>query len=320
MGLEIYILIFIVGFFVLARSSDFLVRSLTGLAKLFRLSEYLVAFIFMSMATSVPELFVGLSSAVNNVSVLSLGTVLGSNLVNITVVLGLIVIFGNGLKVESKISRRNFWVITVLSFFPLFLGTDGVISRGDGLILLLLFLFYITQLIREREYFSKTVNNLPVSETKPKAALKNLSRFFWGVGLLILSSFVVVWSGEIIAESTAISLLSFGIIFMALGTSLPEIVFGIRARMLKHDSMAVGNSLGSNAFNATLIVGLVSIIKPIPIDFSVNLIIVSVFLLLAFLMFNFFVFSKKIITRKEGAVLILFYLLFLAFEYFNYFV
>jgi len=318
--MTLYIIVFIVAFFVLARSSDFLVRSLTGLAKLFKLSEYLIAFIFMSMATSIPELFVGLSSALKNIPELSLGTVLGANLANITIVLGLVVIFGNGLKVESKISRRNFWVITVLSFFPLFLSTDGVISRGDGLILLFLFLFYVTQLIREKEYFSKTLNNLSVSEARPKNMFKNLSRFFIGVGLLILSSFVVVWSGEMIADSTAISLLSFGIIFMPLGTSLPELVFGIRARMLKHDSMAVGNSLGSIAFNATLIVGLVSVIRPIQIDFSVNLIVVSVFLLFAFLMFNFFVFSRQVITRKEGAILILIYLSFLAFEYFHFFV
>ncbi len=314
----LYILIFAIAFIVLAKSSDFLVGSLTGLAKFFRISEYLVAFIFMSMATSVPELFVGISAAVKNIPQLSLGTVLGSNLVNITLILGLTIIFGKGLKVESKISRRNFWLIFALSFFPLMLGFDGIISRGDGLLLILLFIFYITQLIKEREYFTKKVNHFPRIKMASRI-FKHLSYLFVGVTFLILSSVVIVWSGEIIAENVAMSVLSFGIIFVALGTSVPELAFGIRARMLGHDSMAVGNSLGSNAFNATLIVGLVSLINPITVTVSFNLIFIAIFLFFAFILFNLFVYSKSFISRKEGLVLILIYVLFLVFEYFEYF-
>ncbi len=314
----LYILIFVVAFIVLARSSDFLVRSLTGLAKFFKISEYMVAFIFMSMATSVPELFVGLSSAVKNIPQFSLGTVLGSNLINITLILGLTIIFGKGLKVESKISRRNFWLIFMLSFFPIMLGSDGLISRGDGLLLILLFVFYITQLTKEREYFTKKVNDFPRKKMASQV-FKHFSYLFAGVALLILSSIAIVWSGEIIAKSVAISILSFGIIFVALGTSVPEIVFGIRARMLGHDSMAVGNALGSNAFNATLIVGLTSLINPISVTLSANLISVAIFLFFAFILFNFFVYSREFLSRKEGLVLILIYVLFLVFEYYEYF-
>ncbi|MFC1756825.1 sodium:calcium antiporter [Patescibacteria group bacterium] len=318
--LSLYIIIFVLALFILVRSSDFLIRSLTGLAKLFKFSEYVVAFIFMSMATSIPELFVGLSSAIKNIPEFSLGTVLGSNLVNVTLIIGLTVFFGKGLRIDSKISRRNFWVISVLSFFPLFLASDGVISRGDGLILLLLFIFYISQISREKEYFSKTVNNLPHKETHLVANVKHLTYFFIGVVLLIFSSLLIVWSGQAIAEMTTISVLSFGIIFVALGTSLPEIAFGIRARLLKHDSMVIGNSLGSNAFNATLIVGLVSLVRPIYVTVSLNLIVVALFTFLALLFFNFFVFSKSFVSRKEGFVLVLIYLAFLTFEYFEYFV
>jgi cation:H+ antiporter len=313
-----YILVFIVAFIVLARSSDFLIRSLTGLARLFSLSEYTIAFIFMSMATSVPELFVGLSSAVKNIPEFSLGTVLGSNLVNITLVLGLIVFLGKGLSVESKISRRNFWIISGLSFVPFLLAVDGVISRGDGIILLLLFVFYISQLRKEKEYFTKTVNDI-----RPKEVAKTFNHlfyFFAGVGFLILSSFAMVWSGQAISEKIGISILSFSIIFAALGTSLPELAFGIRARMLKHDSMAVGNSLGSNAFNSTLIIGLVSLVRPIRLDFSLDLIVAALFLFLGFIFFNIFVYSKSFISRKEGAVLIGIYILFLILGGFKYLV
>jgi cation:H+ antiporter len=130
----------------------------------------------------------------------------------------------------------------------------------------------------------------------------------------------MVWSGQAISEKIGISILSFSIIFAALGTSLPELAFGIRARMLKHDSMAVGNSLGSNAFNSTLIIGLVSLVRPIRLDFSLDLIVAALFLFLGFIFFNIFVYSKSFISRKEGAVLIGIYILFLILGGFKYLV
>ena len=159
-----HLIVFIVSFFVLAKSSAYLVKSLTSLARFFRLSEYLVAFLFMSIARSIPELFVGISSAVKNIPEFSLGNVLGANLINITLMIGLVVFLGNGLRVDSKISRRNFWIISGFAFLPLLLAGDGVISRGDGGVLLLAFVFYLLRMQKEKEYFSKTINHVPRSQ------------------------------------------------------------------------------------------------------------------------------------------------------------
>jgi len=216
------------------------------------------------------------------------------------------------LQVESKISRRNFWLISAFSFLPLLMATDGLISRSDGLILLSVFFVYVWRLKREEDYFTKTIEKLPVEKTS--AIFKYFLNFFVALVLLILSSYIIVWSGKNLAAMTSLSKVSFGLIFIAIGTTLPEIAFSIRARALGHDSMSIGNALGSVAFNTTMIVGVVSLINPISVSFSVDLVVVAVALFLAFLFFNFFVFSKDKISRREGFILILVYLSFLSFE------
>ena len=294
-----------------------LVMSLTGLARFFRLSEYLVAFIFMSSATSIPELFVGISSAVNGVPNLSLGNLLGANLLNMTVVIGLVALLSRGLEIESKISRENFWLIFILSLFPLLLGFDGIISRADGLILIVSFSIYIWHILGEKEYFSKIVNHRPTGLSGFKETINNLLFFLLGVGLLIVSSWVLVWSGTQLAKTMSLGLLPFGALFVALGTTLPEIVFGVRAAIRQHPSLAAGNSLGSVAFNAAFIVGLVSLIEPIVIKNVSQFFFVTGAFIAAFMIFNLAIFRKTIVSRRTGLVLVAVYFIFFALELFS---
>jgi len=317
--MTLYIILFILGFVGLAKSSDLLVRSLTILSRVFRIPEYTIAFLFMSMATSIPELFVGLSSAVNKISELSFGNVMGANLINITIILGLVILLGKGLKVESKISKRNFWLISGLTLLPFLLALDGVVSRGDGILLLLLFVFYISRIRKESEHFTKTMEEQQPKKFTGKIVFRNISYFVLGVAMLIISAYVIVRCGENIAEAISFNTLAFGLIFIALGTSLPEMAFGLRARILKHDSMVVGNSFGSIAFNSTLIVGLVSVISPIYVTAYFDLFVTAILLIVALLFFQFFLFSKSFLSRKEGFALVMIYVIFLVIQYFRHF-
>lgn len=309
------ILAFAASFYFLARSSSLLVGSLAGLARMLGLSEYLVAFILMSFATSISELFVGVSSAASGVNLLSLGNILGANLVNLTLVIGAASLLYGGIEMESKISRGNFWLIFILSLFPLLLGADGIISRADGVILLLSFLVYLWHVLGEKEYFKKIANHKPAGFETVSRTLKDLLWFFLAVAVLLLSSSVLVWSGTRIAGMAFFGLFSFGVIFVSLGTTLPELAFGIRAALSRHGSMAVGNSLGSVAFNSAFIVGVVSIINPIVISGLSQFFFVYGAFAAAFLLFNFFVYKRENISPKEGAALISVYLVFLLLEF-----
>jgi len=308
------IIIFVISFIVLSFAGSILVGSLTRISRLLGLSEYIVAFVLMSIATSIPELFIGLSLVAQGISDLSLGNILGTNLLTLTLIIGAIAIASNGIKVDSKISHQNFFLIFLIAFLPVLLGTDGVISRGDGLLLLIAFSIYVWRLLGEKEYFTKRVEEIEFSLASILGAFKNFRKFFLGIVLLIVSSFSIVWSSKDIVNNMDISFLTFGILFIAIGTSLPELIFGIRAAFMKHESMTLGNSLGSIAFNATFIVGITALFSPLKTDFTDGMFIVSLFLFIAFLFFNFFSYTKSHISRAEGVMLVLLYIVFLFFE------
>lgn len=309
-----FFVVFIVSFLVLARSGALLVNALTGLARLLRLSEYMIAFMLMSFATSISELFVGISSGIGGISEFSLGNILGANLLNLTIVIGVAVLISGRLVIESKISRSNFGFIFGLALLPVLLGIDGVISRADGAGLILMFILYMWHVAEDREYFTKIANHHPLGPEAVKGTLRDLVMFGLGIVLLLVSSAGLVWSGKSLASIFSLGILSFGVLFVALGTTLPELTFGIRASLKNHGSMAVGNSLGSIAFNSAFIVGIVSLISPIRIAQFNEFIFVMGALIVAFILFHIFVHRKTDISRKEGTLLIAVYIVFFIFE------
>lgn len=308
------ITIFVTSFIVLSYAGALLVRSLTRIAKLFGISEYLVAFVLMSVITSVPELFISIFSLVQGVPMLAFGNILGTNLLTITLIIGVVAIFSGGIKIDSKISHQNFFIIFFITFLPVLLGVDGIISRGDGLVLLIAFLLYMWKLVGDKDYFTKRMEDFEFSPGSILGVFKSFRKFFLGIALLVASSFFIVLSSKSIVASMDSTFLSFGMLFIALGTSLPELMFGIKAAFMEHPSLTLGNALGSIAFNATFILGLISIIRPVEIDLLGEVFLVPIFLFIAFLLFNFFSYSQSKISRNEGVMLLLLYIVFLAFQ------
>ncbi|MBI4114632.1 MAG: sodium:calcium antiporter [Candidatus Niyogibacteria bacterium] len=312
----ILILIFVIAFFTLARSSAVLIRGLTLFGRVLRLSEFAISFLLMSFATSVSELFVGISSAAGGISELSLGNIFGANLLNITIVIAIpILIAREKIEIESKIRRRNFWFIFFLSLFPFLLGLDGVISRGDGVILLILFVFYIMLIAGENEYFSKVYKPAQFHEGIFKRGYQALIFLGYGFLFLIISSAVLVWASKELSLLWAIGTLSFGVLFVSLGTTLPELIFGVRAALSEHGAMTIGNAIGSIAFNSAFIVGIVSIIQPITIRSPLEFFFVLGAFIAAFLFFNYFIYQRNTITKKEALIMISIYLIFVSFEF-----
>lgn len=311
----IYIIIFFCSFFLIARSGAILVGSLTYLSRLMGLSEYAIAFILMSFATSIPEFFIGLSSTIQGVPELSFGNIIGANIINVMVVIGAVAIFSKEIKIESKISRENFWLISLLAFLPILLVSDGIISRGDGLVLIFSFLIYIFRLLGEKEYFSKVLRGVKFNNENVLKTFKHFWKFALGVLLLMISSFLLVWSGKIIATDINLPLVFFGLVFISIGTALPELAFGIKASFMDHSSMTLGNALGSIAFTATFIIGTMALIRPIYFVPEFRFTIAVIFLFVGFVLFNFFAYSRSVISRREGFVLILAYVVFLATQY-----
>ncbi|MBU2563995.1 sodium:calcium antiporter [Patescibacteria group bacterium] len=311
----LYLIIFVIACFVLIKSGGFLVKILIMLSRYFKLTEYVFSFVLMAFATSVPELFVGITSGIRGLSNISLGNIIGANLINLTLTLGIIVIVSKGLKIQSKIAKKDAWIVLFISLLPLLLLFDKNLSRGEGVLLVLVFAWYIYRILKDKDAFHKRMDHMKRDVGAYIKLVKNFLYFFIAFIFLIISSLVVVETAKLIAIELYLPLALVGIILVAIGTSLPELVFGVRAAVTKHEGLSLGTLIGSIVVNSTFILGLVAIIHPIQLE-SLNVIYIGgFFMVVSILLVNIFISSKEKISWKQGLFLILFYVAFLIVEF-----
>lgn len=295
---------------ILVKSGDWVIKSLTKIAAALRWSEFVVSFILVAVATSLPEIFIGLSSGLNKATTLSLGNVIGANIINLTLILGLVAILGRGLKFESKITQQNVIYAGLLSVYPLLLALDRTISRIDGLAIVAAFFLYMLLMFYQERRFSKIVEPIPRREL-----VKNLIYFILSLVLLIGSAELVTRTAKNFSFQIDLPLIFIGLIIVSLGTTLPELVFSLRAVARKHKEMSLGTCLGTVVTNSCLALGLAAVIYPIQIiQFSYFLIIFG-FFILAIVFFTIFIRSRDELTWQEGTVLLLLYVIFLAVQF-----
>lgn len=257
-------IIFVFALGALIYSGGLLVKSLVWMGRYLKLSEYTLAFILVAFATSLPELFVGVTSALKQAPALSFGNLVGSNVLNITLVLGASILWSGGIKIDRTITKRDMQITLGMVFLPLLLLLDGSISRADGLLLIFFFIGYIIYLSSE-DHKEILVNSMSGEEFHLTNFLRHLTIFTFGVVLLLGSSSFVVSVGLDFARALALPLFLMGVI-VSIGTALPELVFGIRSVHLRHPSMSLGNAFGSMIVNFSLILGLVALIHPIVLE------------------------------------------------------
>lgn len=312
----LYIFIFIVSFFVLALSGKWMVRALANIAKFLGWREFVVAFIVVSFGTSIPNLFVGISAALHKIPELSFGDVVGGNVIDLTLVIALAVFVAGGLSTDSRTVRSSSLFTIAIALLPLILVLDGILSRIDGVILILTFLFYIWWLFSKQERFSKIYNGS--AERNPvkglKFFLKDLGIFIVGLALLLVSAEIIVRSVAYFSKSLNSSVATVGLLVVALGNCLPETYFSILSAKAGQTWMILGNLMGSVIIPATLVLGVVALIYPIQItDFS-PFAVARFFLIISSLFFLLFLRTDRKITKKEAMFLLLLYIAFVIVE------
>jgi len=311
----VYLLIFVLLCFVLIKSGESLVRLLTKLSHFFKVTEFVLACILMTFATTLPELIVGITAGFKNVPLVSLSNIIGSNLVNLTFILGLIAVVSKGLKVESKIIKKDAWIAFFIALLPIFFLFDKRLSRIEGFALLVVFGWYVWRLLKQKDSFTHRVHHITHDINGFEKLAKIVSYFGLAVLVLIVSAWGLIEVSKLIAVELYIPIALVGIILVAFGTSLPEMVFGIRAAILKHEGMSLGNLIGSIVINSTLILGITAIINPIRLE-SLNVVIIgAIFMFIAIFLANIFLSSGRKISVKEGWILIGFYILFIIAEF-----
>lgn len=304
------LIIFLVSLALLIAAGSILVKSLAKIAAAIKLSEYTIGFILLAFATSLPELFVGISSALNQVPGIILGTIIGSNIANLTIIIGIPILMARGIKIHSKRTKNDALWMIALSILPLVLMIIGdSISRIDGIILLLAFGIYIYKIIKEGKRFSKEIK----SNMTKKAVFVYTLLFVVSIFLLHQSSNLVVEYAEKIAFNMSLPPIMIGLFLIAIGTSLPELVSGITAVLSNYDEMSVGNIIGSVISNSTLVIGVSAVIYPITASL-LPFIISATFFFAVSVVFTAFVEEGDDMSWMEGLALVSLYIFFLIVE------
>jgi cation:H+ antiporter len=310
-------LLLIIGFALLIKGADFFVEGSSKIAQALHVSPLLIGLTIVAFGTSSPEATVSIVAALEGSAGVAMGNVVGSNIFNITLVVGLTALL-NPLKVENETIRKEIPFTLLASMALLILVSDiwlqslseNIITRSDGLILLLffaVFLYYIFEVARNSRDMVKEAQ----SSSEPVSWGKNILLTIGGLAAIIFGGDIVVNNATKIALAFGMSETLVGLTIVAVGTSLPELITSITAAIKKQSDIAIGNIVGSNIFNILFVLGTASVISPLAVDgqiiTDVLLMIILTGLLLIFSRTNFKV------GKFEGIFLVIAYIAYVAF-------
>ena len=297
----------ILGLVFLIFGGDLLVRSAVSFAEKFGVSSFLIGVTVVSFGTSVPELMVSIQAAMDQAADIAIGNVLGSNIANIALVLGVSVVI-RPLSITTNTYKLSWWVMLISSLLFILFLLDNVITKMEGLLLIAGLFFFIIFSIKR---------NIPNEES-----ITSKINIQTGILFFVLGAIGLYFGSELFVES-AISIASFfnvpkfviGITVVALGTSLPELVTSIVALMKGQNNISLGNLIGSNIFNVFAVLGITSLIQELGTS-SILLFLDFGVMLAVILVFGYQLFIRKKISRTAGFILLSGYFSYILFSVF----
>ncbi|OAB76219.1 calcium/sodium antiporter [Cochleicola gelatinilyticus] len=310
------ILFIFIGLLLLVVGGEFLVRASVGLSFKLHLSKMVIGLTVVSFATSAPELLVSIQAALDGFSDISLGNVIGSNIANIGLVLGITAVIAP-LAIDRDFYKFNWPVMMFLSVVLYFiLETGNEISRTEGIALVLLLVVYLFLLINRAKKQRKTA---PVDDSIDDGLSKtsNFKIFIWlaigGVALYFGSELLVTGAIDL-ASAMGVSERVIAVTMIAIGTSVPELAASVIAALKKEKAISLGNLIGSNIFNIASVLGITAIIQPIAVK-SQEVLTNDIWWMLAFagvLLPLAFLPKKFEIGRVKGVIIVVAYCAFIS--------
>lgn len=300
--------LFIVFMFLLIKSANYAITYSSRLSKIFHLSEFIVSFFIVALISVFPETTISIMSAIKGIPEFGLGTLLGSNVADLTLVFGIVTLFSmSGIRVRSEILKRNFFYLGLL-LLPLIFGLNGHFSRTEGVILVLGgFLFFFTISIQSR-MFRKRLNHL-----RDRSLYKNLALLILSLAFLIISAHFAVDFGVKFANEIKIPPILVGLTMVSIGTCLPELLFSLKSIKTNHEELAIGDILGGVITDATIIIGILALIQPFSFN-PIRIYITGSAMFLGGALVVLFMRSDKVLSKREGVILLMFYIAFLITE------
>jgi len=300
-------LILLLSLFILGKSAHYMVSVVTRIGHHLHLSQFVTGFIILGVATSTPEIFIGIQSAVSGTPQLSLGNLFGANIILLTLISGLAAVLNCGINVKAEMAHNHRLVqISLLILSPLILLVDSRLSRLDALFLVVMYVGYLIYTYKQQPADSPVLK-------KPLLSHKTWPIAFLGIiGLLglVVSARAVVITGVNLATLLHIPPLIVGTLLLSLGTNLPELSVVFAAIRHHHPNLVVGDVLGSASTN-TLVIALLGLISPFVISEWAILESAGIMMVVVLAVFFYFAKTKDKLSFREGLILIGLYIAFL---------
>ena len=305
-------ILIVVGFVLLIVGADVLVDGSSGIAKKFHIPEIIIGLTIVSIGTSMPELFVSITSALEGHSDMAIGNIIGSNLSNLLLILGLSatikpVVF----QKETRLYEIPMCLVVTI-ILMLFCNTGSGISRAEAIVLMILFCAFIGYTIyMGKKESQKDIIEIQTEENKNNSSIKNIILIILGILGLKFGGDLVVNNALNVANYFNLSEKLISLTILAIGTSLPELVTSVTAAIKGNSDIAIGNIIGSNIFNILLIIGTSSIITPIvynsTYNFDFSVLLISTLILSLFPVIP----PKNEMSRFNGIVYLAIYVLYM---------
>ena len=300
MEILLQILLLTVGFVMLVKGADWFVDGASGIATKLKIPQLVIGLTIVAMGTSAPEAAVSITAALKGSAEITIGNIMGSNILNILIILGLSALV-TPLAVAKSTIKVDIPVVIAITGILLWMGYDGTVSMLEGLLLLIIFASYISYLmyvaIKERKDNDEDVKELSMFQA-----------FRWtivGLIFIVWGSDVTVDAATSIAKILGLSERFIGLTIVALGTSLPELFTSVMAARKGNADIAIGNIVGSNIFNILFVVGLSAMVIPVP--FAEGFRFDTIVALLAALMLLLCVLKDKKLKGWAGVLMLLSY-------------
>ena len=306
-GIIVQFVLLIVGFVFLIKGSDFFVDGASSIASLLKIPTIIVGLTIVALGTSAPEAAVSITSSLTGSNAMAVSNVIGSNLFNMLMVIGISALLGDLLMEKSVLEKDLPFLVGITVLWAIFIIIGWDITNIEGIILLIIMVAYIAFLI----YDTKKSGGANEVE-KPKLTLpKSIIFILVGIAGIVIGGDLVVDSASAIAIALGMSETLVGLTIVAIGTSLPELVTSITALKKGENQLVIGNVIGSNIFNILFVLGASSAISAIPLDSS--LLIDVVFMLLVTVLCFIFGKTQEKYDKKEGIILVTLFVVYMAF-------
>ena len=309
--MTIQIILIIIGFILLIKGADILVEGSSAIAKKMHISEIIIGLTIVSIGTSMPELVVSTTSAIEGYSDMSVGNIIGSNICNLLLILGLSAIIR-----PVKFQQQTKWIENPLSIiltmiFCIMCNTNQDINRTEGTLLIILFILFLIYTVVMGIKSQKKEVLMQLDEKQKINTLKNTMLIILGIEEIKIGGDSVVHNSEQIARILKVSDKIISLTIVAIGTSLPELVTSVTAAIKGDSDIAIGNIVGSNIFNMLLIIGLSALITPINYNITYNAQIIILFIGMILMLIFSFIKPKNIMSRTNGLICVILYIIYL---------